>query len=112
MRFKHDCDHCIALGEFGDFDLYIHPEQPITVIARRSDEGSDYVSGMELTEFYPELAEAKRRAIDAGLLLTYPNSVRHYAGEVAGLPERDREEFQRLLKDYNTSDYCLEDEGY
>lgn len=69
MRYQHDCDGCVPLGEFGEYDLYAHCEQPVTVIARRSDEGSDYVSGLELAEFYPELAEAKKRALDRGWLV-------------------------------------------
>lgn len=74
-RYVHDCPACIFLGEYGKFDLYVHCEQPIKVIARRGDEGSDYVSGRpnltgadELAEFYPELMEAKKRALDRGLI--------------------------------------------
>ncbi len=67
MRFQHDCDKCIPLGEYGQFDLYFHPEQPITVIARSSSEDSDYVSGMELAPYYPALSQAQFRALKAGL---------------------------------------------
>lgn len=68
VRYVHDCPVCVSLGEYGVFDLYAHCAQPITVIARRSDVDSDYVSGMELAEFYPELMEAKKRALERGLI--------------------------------------------
>jgi len=49
MRFKHDCEHCRALGEYGRADLYFCYTLWIgaTVVARFSDEESDYVSGFE-----------------------------------------------------------------
>lgn len=53
MRFKHDCENCKPLGEFGEADLYFcdTPWIGVTVVARYSDEGSDYVSGMELAKW-------------------------------------------------------------
>ena len=57
-RFKHDCDQCVCLGRHGDADLYYCPKGP-TVIARYSDEGSDYVSGMASS--LPDLIEAEKR---------------------------------------------------
>jgi hypothetical protein len=68
VRFKHDCGACIALGEFGDVDLYFHPGLLKTVIARRSDEPSDYSSGLEFAGMVPALKEARRRARDRGYL--------------------------------------------
>jgi hypothetical protein len=78
-RFAHDCQHCVFLGRFknafDDCDLYFcaqnasstahgHP----TVIARFSDEGPDYSSGLPVADKVPALAEAKRRAKARGLL--------------------------------------------
>ncbi len=74
MRFKHDCEHCKPLGEFGEADLYFcdTPWIGVTVVARYGDEESDYVSGMELAKYQTDLKEAKKRAI-ADELLERPN---------------------------------------
>ncbi len=70
MRYKHDCEHCKPLGEHGDADLYFCNQSGIapTLIARFSGFGPDYISGLEFAEHMKHLAEAKKRAIDAGLL--------------------------------------------
>lgn len=71
MRFKHDCGHCKPLGEFDEADLYFcnTPWIGVTVVARYSDEESDYVSGMELAKYQTDLKEARKRAIECGLLV-------------------------------------------
>lgn len=72
MRYQHDCCKCKPLGEFGDADLYYCNAQLIggeTVIARYSDDGADYQSGLCLAEKIPALGEAKRRAIAAGFMV-------------------------------------------
>lgn len=72
MKYKHDCTECIPLGEFNDTDLYFcnQGHQP-TVISRRSDEGSDYCSGMIFAtkDGIPELYEAKMRAVAKGYIV-------------------------------------------
>ena len=71
MRYQHDCEKCKPLGEFGDADLYYCDAQAFggaTVIARYSDDGADYSSGMELAKFNPDLMEAKKRAIKLGYI--------------------------------------------
>ena len=69
MRYKHDCDKCVYLGEYGDADLYFCNQSGIkTVIARYSDEPSDYISGMEFTSVNKDLMEAKKRAISFGAM--------------------------------------------
>jgi hypothetical protein len=53
-QFEHDCAICVYLGTVVAgkrlADLYVHPHQGVfcmpTVIARYSNEGSDYTSGM------------------------------------------------------------------
>jgi hypothetical protein len=71
-QYQHDCDACTFLGrfagQFNDFDLY-HCEQVKipTVIARYSSYGPDYKSGIGLTHFHEELAEALKRAQARGL---------------------------------------------
>ncbi len=70
MRFQHDCDKCKPLGEFGAADLYFC-EQVIggpTLIARYSDDGPDYSSGLCFANVNPAISEAKKRAIEAGFL--------------------------------------------
>lgn len=69
MRHKHDCEQCRPLGEFMEFDLYFCEQQigGPTVIARFGPNGN-YNSGMCFADTMPELGEAKRRAIQAGLI--------------------------------------------
>lgn len=66
-RYEHDCTWCVFLGQYGDNDLYFCPGggNP-TVIARHSDEGSDYQSGLGIN--MPDLVEAERRARLQGLI--------------------------------------------
>ncbi len=88
MRFQHDCEKCKPLGEFGDADLYYCDVQSIggaTVIARYSDDGGDYQSGMVFADKIPALGEAKKRAIESGYMT--PNAKVSGAGTAsAGLP--------------------------
>ena len=79
--YTHDCDKCIYLGDYTDyqpsqrqitavFDLYYCPQGGglPTVIARYGSEGPDYTSGLAGAGVVPELAEAKKRAQERGLL--------------------------------------------
>lgn len=71
MRFQHDCEKCKPLGEFEDADLYYCEVQLIggqTVIARYSDDGADYQSGLIFADNIPALGEARNRAIAAGYM--------------------------------------------
>jgi hypothetical protein len=71
MRFKHDCSACKPLGEFNEFDLYYCQQDPnrmATVLARFGNKGLEYTSGLHFVEVKPELAEAFRRAKEAGLV--------------------------------------------
>jgi hypothetical protein len=69
-RYKHDCSNCTFLGRFRKYDLYFCPQTGIpTLLARYSDEGSNYLSGMcfgrtEVSEgdFNRPLAQAYLRA--------------------------------------------------
>jgi len=67
-RFKHDCDTCIFLGRFKRYDLYIHIEEPKTVIARYGSDGPEYVSGMNFTSQNVALRTAYDRAKKRRLL--------------------------------------------
>ncbi len=64
-RFEHDCDECVFLKRFGDADLYFHPGSLESVIARFSDEPSDYISGLNAP--MAALIEARREAIECGM---------------------------------------------
>ena len=70
--FLHDCQSCVFLGNHttsnGDFDLYFCGQAGFcdTVIARYSDEGSKYMSG--INSITPELIEAQKRAKEKGIL--------------------------------------------
>ena len=73
-RYEHDCDKCQYLGRYSDeqydeADLYYCDREP-TVIVRYADDGPSYSSGMVLADrgLNPALVEAKRRAIDKGLM--------------------------------------------
>lgn len=70
--FTHDCERCTFLGRhLGEqvADLYVHTDGPMpTVIARYSDEGSDYNSGLAFVGKIDDLTEAHRRAVERGLL--------------------------------------------
>ena len=68
-RYKHDCNNCDYLGRYKECDLY-YCDNEITVIARFSDEGADYTSGMMFAraDASKPLYEAKKRAIKTGLL--------------------------------------------
>ena len=69
-KFKHDCDCCNFLGHHQEHDLY-HCSQGgsiPTVIARWSDYGPDYSSGLSFARHIPILGEASRRAVEMGYL--------------------------------------------
>lgn len=48
--YHHDCGSCTFLGTYNRYDLYhcLQGDRLATVIARCSDEPSDYVSGLEI----------------------------------------------------------------
>ena len=45
-RYTHDCSSCIFLGYYHMYDLYYCTSEHETVIARWSDYGPDYHSGL------------------------------------------------------------------
>jgi hypothetical protein len=69
-RYQHDCTACTYLGQYKEFDLYFCPQggNIPTVIARYGNDGPEYQSGLVPASVLPELAEARKRAITAGLL--------------------------------------------
>lgn len=71
-KHQHDSKCCKFVGRYEetDADLYFCNQNGVipTLIARHSDEGSDYTSGWRLKYSSPELAEAYRLAVAAGLV--------------------------------------------
>ena len=70
-RYQHECGSgtCVFLGQHGDADLYYCPQGKLpTVIARYSNDSSDYQSGMGGAYVVSDLGEAKRRAQAKGLI--------------------------------------------
>lgn len=68
--FTHDCACCKFLGTYQNHDLYFCAQGGFlpTLIARRSDDGPDYISGLSFAAVSPLLGEAGKRAIAQGLL--------------------------------------------
>jgi hypothetical protein len=66
-QYIHDCDACRYLGRSDDeiFDLYFcaQSDSSLTVIARFSDEGPDYKSGLCFVEFDAVLSQAYKLAV-------------------------------------------------
>lgn len=71
-EYEHDCPNCTFLGKFEDdeviFDLYYCGNPMQTVVARYSDDGPKYVSGISVAKsnLEPSLTEALKRAIKGG----------------------------------------------
>lgn len=69
-RYKHDCENCVFLGYEDYYDLYFCPQGTIpTVIARFSNDGPDYISGMPFPyQKLGPLVKAKGLAKSKGLI--------------------------------------------
>lgn len=72
-QYTHDCNNCIFLGQYENFDLYYCNITNETVIARYGNEGSEYMSGIGFANTSQKqdnpLYEAKQRAIKKGLIV-------------------------------------------
>ena len=69
--FPNSSDAETFLGSFEGHDLYFDPQEAMgipTVIARFGPDGPDYKSGMAFAGHDPHLTEAKRRAMEKGLI--------------------------------------------
>lgn len=67
-RYKHDCESCIFLGSYKQYDLYVCLHRP-TIIARFGELG-EYDSGLEMamSGLHPALAEGYERALRSHIL--------------------------------------------
>jgi hypothetical protein len=70
--YKHDCPACKFLGQddTGTQDIYFCPQGGFdpTIIARFSDEDSNYTSGIVFAGHVPAIALGVKRATKLGLL--------------------------------------------
>lgn len=66
MRYEHDCEACVLLGEWQEYDLYFCPKEH-TVIARYGPYGF-YLSGLPRDDKIEPLAVAKAVAVCRGFL--------------------------------------------
>lgn len=58
-KFQHDCNSCVFLGNYNGNDLYYCSQRSFpTLIARHSDEGDDYTSGMWLKDHDEDITVA------------------------------------------------------
>jgi alpha-D-ribose 1-methylphosphonate 5-triphosphate synthase subunit PhnG len=63
-RYKHDCSACLFVGEHGEYDVYVCPQNGLpTIVARYGDEGSEYVSGDAGVTQLPVLVWGNREAL-------------------------------------------------
>lgn len=80
-KYQHDCDTCLFLGRFENYDLYYHPgsDWNETLVARYGNDPEDYVSGLTPSRTFavvngvqlepdPALAHARSLAEARGLL--------------------------------------------
>lgn len=68
-KYKHDCTNCVFLGPYAEnnqhYDLYVCPndgDKISTVIARYSDDGPEYFSGLYFAELYEKDPDQEGRA--------------------------------------------------
>ncbi len=68
-RYLHDCDNCIFLGQYKEYDLYICSSFHATLIARWASNGSCYLSA-EVGSFSTSdaIIEGERRAVEDGII--------------------------------------------
>lgn len=67
-RYRHDCDLCIYLGQFGKHDAYYCPASG-ELVARYSDNGPDYMASPANSNLHGTiLVVVKRMAEKAGYL--------------------------------------------
>jgi hypothetical protein len=98
-RYVHDCDRCTFLGRWREYDLYFCPQTGIpTVLARYSDMGQDYTSGMGSD--VPPLVEAKRRAVAVGLLGNEPVTAQAIANVTAQIAN-ERIDWQKICEQHD-----------
>jgi len=72
-RYKHDCNHCVYLGHFDKYDLYVCPKHNTktisTVVARFGIDG-DYNSGVTCIYKYDWATQAYNKALTKGYSLS------------------------------------------
>lgn len=107
-RYQHDCEECTFLGQYNEYDLY-HCNQRgrPTVIARYSDDGPDYMSGMEAP--WTPLETARELARERGLIVDELQAERQ--GE-APTPRSQRERNRLAVMLINDFDRKTQEDQY
>ena len=99
-RYQHDdCDACVYLGQFNEYDLYYCPGEP-TVIARASSNGPDYFSGIIFGIFnsHRENHPLKEALIRALLMPDYRNKLNEYIMQYETGSQETAEKYNEILK--------------
>lgn len=77
VRYVHDCDDCLSLGTWNEFDLYVCIKGD-TYVARYGNDGWEYLSGKIFAGLVPAITAAHKAAGKANIALT----VVHNASDV------------------------------
>lgn len=65
IRYDHDCEECVFLGQVDQYDVYFCPNEP-TILSRWGNEGPEYNSG--LTSEQPAIVQGRKWAVERGLI--------------------------------------------
>lgn len=70
MRYEHDCNNCVPLGQHKECDLYFCKQggSADTIVARFGSEGPDYMSGMIPKGLSEPLDKGRKLAESKGLI--------------------------------------------
>ena len=95
MRYQHDCERCITLGEFEAYDLYYCKDEP-TIVCRYGNGGPDYTSGISFA-LVKNGKEHYREALIRALMVDREELIEYVQRYEAEFPERGIV-FQALLR--------------
>ncbi len=81
-RFRHDCDRCQSLGQYGPHDLYVCHGG--TLLARYGDDGPEYASlDREIVEQHEARLRARPEATGMYALVVALDRVRELSAQVS-----------------------------
>jgi hypothetical protein len=100
-RYDHDCDACVYLGQYEQYDLYYCPGEP-TIVCRYSSDGPDYRSGLDAAVIFD------RVCYQEGLVRALRNpefrpQITKHLGHDSTFPQRT-EAFEELCKIADTDE--------
>lgn len=85
-RFRHDCDRCQSLGQYGPHDLYVCPGGVLgqTLLARYGDDGPEYASlDREIVEQHEARLRARPEVTGTYALIVALDRVRELSAQVS-----------------------------